>query len=238
MIELKGKSIAIAGGSSGAGLAVAVQAAREGATVHLIGRSTARLEKARLKVEGTVHTHALDIANEPDIAMLRAEIGQLDHLVTTAADLTFKPLLELSNAEIDRMLASKFWGPIHLVRHFAPVLSMSGSITFVGGSAAYKASAGASVVAAANAALAGLARTLALELAPVRVNVVSPGVFDGGTWDFLPAEVRSPTLREIGSGLPIGRVGTAEEVADAILFFVRNGFATGTVLPLDGGADA
>ncbi|MDE4920539.1 MULTISPECIES: SDR family oxidoreductase [Cupriavidus] len=97
--------------------------------------------------------------------------------------------------------------------------------------AAYKANAGASIV----AALDGLARTLAVELAPIRVNVVSPGVVDSPTWDFLPSDARASVLHGIGAGLPVGRVGTASELAQAGRFLIANGFATGTVLQIDGG---
>ncbi|WP_080709770.1 SDR family oxidoreductase [Cupriavidus metallidurans] len=101
--------------------------------------------------------------------------------------------------------------------------------------AAYKANAGASIAAAVNAALDGLARTLAVELAPIRVNVVSPGVVDSPTWDFLPSDARASVLHGIGAGLPVSRAGTASELAQAGLFLIANGFATGTVLQIDGG---
>jgi len=169
---------------------------------------------------------------------LRRGIGSVDHLVTTAADLTFKPFLELSAEEVGRILGTKLLGPMNLVRHLASKFEDGASVTFVSGSAAYKATVGGSVVAAGNAALDGLARTLALEIPHVRFNVVSPGVFDGGTWNFLDEDTRQTVLENIGRSLPRGKVGTAAEVADAIQFFMTNGFATGTVLQLDGGANA
>lgn len=135
------------------------------------------------------------------------------------------------------MLGAKFWGPIYLLRHFQSSLSKDASVTLFSGSAAYKASVGASIVAALNASLDGFARTLALELAPVRVNVVSPGVVDSPVWNFLPEHARSNALASIGAGLPIGRVGTVDELADAALFVMGNGFTTGTVLQIDGGTN-
>lgn len=233
---MDGKTIVIAGGSSGMGLALARKL--QGSRLHLIGRNAQKLRAAQTVLGGDVAIHAADIGDEAQVAALAASIGPIDHLVTTTADLSFKPLLELDRDEIARMLGSKLLGPVHLVRHLAPSMSKQGSITFFSGAAAYKAIPGASMVAAANAALDGLTRTLALELAPIRVNVVSPGVVDSPTWDFLPAFDRSSTLAAMGGALPVGRVGNVDELADAALFFMSNGFATGAVLQLDGGANA
>lgn len=236
--SLDGKSVLVAGGTSGAGLALAKAAAALGATVHLIGRSGEKLATAQALIGERAVAHQADIGDEAAVRALAARIGTVDHLVSTAAILTFKPFLEMSNGEMDGILTSKLWGPVYLVRHFAPAMTRDGSITFVSGSAAYKASAGGSMVAAANAAMDGLARTLAVELAPIRVNVVSPGVFDSATWDMLPAASRAQVLDSIGRSLPVGRVGTVDDIADAILFFINNGFASGTVLQVDGGANA
>lgn len=234
---LQGKVVVIAGGSSGMGLALAHQAVAAGAIVHILGRTEAKLTRANASLGGSVSTHRVDIGNEVEVKALTSQLAQVDHLVTTAAELTFKPFSETNDEDIRRMLAGKFWGPIYLVRHLSPQMSKEGSITFYSGSAAYKASAGATIVAALNAALEGMMRTLALELAPVRVNVVSPGVVDSPVWDFLPANARMETMAAIGSALPRGRVGTTAELADAGLFLMRNGYTTGAVLQIDGGAN-
>lgn len=232
------KIIVIAGGSSGIGLALASKAVAAGGRVHLIGRSAEKLATAKADLGDNVTTHRADIGVEAEVAAVARAIPHVDHLVTTAADLTFKPFLQTTDSEIQSMLGSKFWGPVYLVRHLAPGMAKDGSITFHSGLAAYKATAGGSIVAAVNGSLDGLARTLALELAPIRVNVISPGVVDSGTWDFLPADARDTTLAAIGASLPTGRVGRAEELADAALFMMGNGFTTGTVLQIDGGANA
>lgn len=235
---LRDKVVLIAGGGSGAGLVLATKAAAAGAIVHLVGRSGDKLAAAKRSVGGKTEVHEADISDEAQVEAVAASIPKVDHLVTTAADLVFKPFLELEDGDIERVLASKLWGPTYLVRHLAGKLAVDGSITFFSGSAAYKASAGASIVAAANAALGGLARTLAVELAPIRVNVISPGIFDGSTWDFLDADARATTLDEIGKSIPTGRVGTADELADAAMFVMGNAFTTGTVLQIDGGLNA
>ncbi|KJK21154.1 hypothetical protein UB46_28480 [Burkholderiaceae bacterium 16] len=232
-----GKTIIIAGGSSGMGLALARKAVALGAIVHVIGRSQERLDAARLSI-GDIVTHRADIGVEADVEALAVNIPHVDHLVCTAADLAFKPFAGTSNEDIERMLGGKFWGPIYLVRHLTKRLAKDGSVTFFSGAAAYKAIPGASIVAALNASLEGLARTLALELAPIRVNVISPGVVDSPVWDFLPGDARADTLGAIGAALPRGRVGTVDELADAGLFAISNGFMTGSVLQIDGGNNA
>jgi len=236
--SLNGENVLVVGGSSGMGLAVAAKAAALGATVHIVGRSPERLAQAKAAIVGQVVTHRADISIESDIVALAEQIQHIDHIVTTAADLTFKPFAQISDAEIETTFAAKFWGPVYVVRHFASRIRPGGSVTFFGGSAAYKALAGGSIVAAVNAALDGLARTLALELAPIRVNVLSPGVVETPAWDFLPEKDRADALKGIGAGLPVGRVGRPEELADAAVFLMGNGYATGTVLQIDGGANA
>ncbi|MBB3228224.1 NAD(P)-dependent dehydrogenase (short-subunit alcohol dehydrogenase family) [Luteibacter sp. Sphag1AF] len=236
--SLAGKTVLVVGGTSGMGYALAEKAAAAGANVHIVGRSVARLTEAKYSITGNVTIHAVDLRNESEVVALARTVARVDHLVTTAADNIFKPFVELSNEDIEAMLTTKLWGAIYLIRHFAKRISPEGSITLFGGAAALKGSPGASIVAALNASMDGLARTLALELAPIRVNTLSPGVVDTPAWDFLPTNDRAAVLGSIGSSLPRGRVGTAEELAQAAFFLMTNGFTTGTVLQVDGGANA
>ena len=237
-MALKGRAVVVVGGSSGMGLAVARKAAAEGALVHAVGRSGDRLLAAKSAIAGEVTLHEVDIRREPDVATLAANIGPIDHLIITAANNVFKPFVDITTSDIEAMLRTKIWGVVHLVRHFAPRLAADGSITLFGGVAAHKASPGASIVAALNASMEGLSRTLALELAPVRVNTLAPGVVDTPAWDFLPKADRSHTMAAMGSSLPVGRVGRPDDLADATVFLMTNGFTTGTVLHVDGGANA
>ena len=125
--SLKGKSVLVAGGSSGMGMAVAAKAAALGATVHIVGRSLERLAEAKTAIDGDVVTHHADISVESDIATLAEKIQQVDHIVTTAADLTFKPFAQISDAEIESTFAAKFWGAVYLVRHFASRIPSCGN---------------------------------------------------------------------------------------------------------------
>jgi NAD(P)-dependent dehydrogenase (short-subunit alcohol dehydrogenase family) len=133
------------------------------------------------------------------------------------------------------MIASKFLGPILVARHGAANLDPDGSLLFFSGLAASKPGTGTAVVAAVNAGLEGLGRALAVELAPIRVNVISPGVTDTNGWNFIPEKDRSSMFATIAASLPVKRVGRPEDLAQAAIMLLVNGFTTGTVHHVDGG---
>jgi len=221
------------------GLALAASLLSEDANVTIVGRSEARLALARQSLPATdrLRTIAADITQEEQVARLFESSGPLDHIVTTAADIEgayqLLPLLQISAAR--KVVDSKFIGPLLLAKYGAPVLSPNGSITFTSGIAAYRPAARGSVVAAINGALASLAYALAVELGPIRVNVVSPGWVDTPIWESVAGDAKAATLEAMAKRLPVGRIGQPDDIADAIRFLMRNGFVTGTVLHVEGG---
>ncbi|HEY9622651.1 MAG TPA: SDR family oxidoreductase [Crinalium sp.] len=235
IMSLSGKKVVIIGASSGMGLATAKTAAQAGAKVTLVGRNSASLEQAAAEVGHGSQVITADISDEGAIVNLFEQVGSLDHLVTTAANLAYSPIQEFDSAAAREIIASKILGPFYAVKHAAPRLSKDGSITFFSGVAAWKPLPGASMVAAANGALAAFARSLAVELAPIRVNVVSPGVVETPSWNEMPEEERNAFFQNLGKQLPTRRVGQPNDLADAVLFLMQNGFTTGTVLHVDGG---
>jgi len=231
----------IAGGSSGMGLELARQLLEEeGAEVVIVGRSEARLREARATLGGhdeRLHAFAADITDEAQVAALFARSGPLDHIVSTAADIAsaYQLLPQLPLEAVRRAIDSKLVGPLLLAKHGHPQLRPGGSITFVSGIAAYRPKARGAAVAAVNGALASLAYALAVELAPTRVNVVSPGWVDSPIWQHVAGDATSATLAAMAERLPVGRVGRPGDIAEGLRFVMRNGFMTGAVLHLDGG---
>lgn len=236
--EIANSRILIVGGSSGMGLALAKRMLAIGAEVIIVGRNEDKLERAGAELQSAaLSTVAADITQEGQVADLFERVGRLDHIVSTAADIEgayeLLPSLDLRAAQ--RVVESKFYGPLLLAKYGVPVLSPTGSITFTSGIAAYRPSARGSVVAAVNAGLEGLVRALAVEVAPIRVNAVSPGWVDTPIWTFVAGDKKDETLSAMARRLPVGRVGQPEDIADAISFLMGNAFTTGTVLHVEGG---
>ena len=236
---LKSRRILIAGGSSGLGFALARRLIGAGDHVTIIGRDPDRLRRAQneLGTSPRLAAIAADITSEESVRALFASGQPLDHIVCTAADFTgayqLLPALELEAAR--RAIDSKIIGPILLAKHGSPKLAAGGSLTFTSGIAAYRPMARGTVVATINAALEGLVRALAVELAPIRVNAVSPGWVDTPIWQAVAGERKAEVLAGMAERLPAGRVGRPEDIADAIAFLIGNGFTTGAVLHVEGG---
>lgn len=234
-MQFMDKHIVIAGGSSGIGFGIAQQAVTQGARVTLIGRSANKLGAAAEKLSGQVSTLAFDVGDAASAARGFATLDPFDHFVSTAADLTYGPLATMDAAAIERTLASKLWGPIHLVQHGLPKLRPGGSILLFSGLAADRPGPGTSIVAAANSAVEGLVRALAVELAPVRVNAISPGVVQTEGWAFMEPAAREAFFNDLAPRLPARRLGTPQDLAAAALFVLGNPFLTGEVLHVNGG---
>jgi len=238
-MDMDKTKILIVGGSSGMGLALAKRCLDEGATVIIAGRGDAKLSAAReeLSHPDSLETAVIDIAREDEVAALFERIGRLDHIISTAADIAgaYRLLPEIELEAAQRVVESKFYGPLLLAKHSAPKLAANGSLTFVSGIAAYRPAARGSIVAAVNAALEGLVRALAIELAPIRVNAASPGWVDTPIWDIVAGDGKQETLAAMAKRLPAGRVGRPLDIADAIRFLMGNGFTTGTTLHVEGG---
>ncbi|MBZ9906013.1 SDR family oxidoreductase [Mesorhizobium sp. BR115XR7A] len=238
-MSISNQRILIVGGGSGMGLALARRCLAAGAEVIIAGRGENRLRQAReaLGNPAGLGMATVDIAREDQVGALFAGIGGLDHIVSTAADIegAYRLLPELDLEAAQRVVDSKLFGPLLLAKHGAPRLAVAGSMTFVSGIAAYRPAARGSVVAAVNAALEGLVRALAIELAPLRVNAVSPGWVDTNIWAQVAGDRKAETLVAMAERLPVGRIGQPEDIADAIAFLVGNGFATGTTLHVEGG---
>jgi NAD(P)-dependent dehydrogenase (short-subunit alcohol dehydrogenase family) len=194
-------TVVVIGGSSGIGLAVAQRSLADGATVVIAGRSRQRLDAARAELAQTelaqagpaqagpdavrLSAYPADIGDLAQVTRLFEQVGTLSHLVVTAADLPYGPAVSLSEDNMVRAVRSKILGPLFAAQQAAPRITTPGSITFTSGVAASRPAPGGALAATVNGALEAMVRALALELAPIRVNAVSPGWVDtpcGTTW--------------------------------------------------------
>lgn len=229
------KRIVIIGGSSGIGLAAAKLVVAQGGEVIIASRSSEKLEKAKMELDGQVKSYVLDITKEEEVKLFFANVGTIDHLVVTAAETAGGSFL-LSDTETDKkMFDNKYWGQYYATKYGAKTISPEGSITLFSGIVAYKAMVGSATLSAINAAVAALGKTLALELAPIRVNVISPGIIDTPSRSKMPEVSRNEFYMGVANKLPVKRVGEADDVAKGILYLLSNSFVSGTVLHVDGG---
>lgn len=231
--------IVVVGGSSGMGLALTERLLAAGDAVTMVGRSPERLKEARVKLgdPSALQTIAADATDEDDVAQLFRTVGRVDHIVSTAADLTgaYSPLSDMNLANVRRVVDSKVVAALLLAKHGAPHVAEGGSISFTSGVAAYRPTATGSVVAAVNGAMESLVYALAVELAPLRVNAISPGWVDTPFWDSMAGERKPAVLDGMAKRLPVGKIGAATDLAQAFESIMRNGFITGTVVHVDGG---
>lgn len=235
-MSLKGKKVVVIGATSGMGRATVDAAAAEGASVVAAGRSHERLRDVKARVDGDIETSKVDVTDGESVGAFFEGIGGLDHLVLTAADLSYAPVLEMDEADARGVFESKLWGAFHAVRAAAPRMPRDGSVVLVSGVASEKPTPGASIVAAVNGAIPAFARALAVELAPIRVNVVSPGIVDTPSWSGMSDEERESFFEQTAEALPVQRVGEPEDIAEAILFLMKSGYTTGETLNVNGGA--
>jgi NAD(P)-dependent dehydrogenase (short-subunit alcohol dehydrogenase family) len=218
-IRLDGRHVVVLGGTSGIGRAVADAAQSAGARVTVLGRGT---------------EIPCDVTDADSVDRAFARISSIDHLVLTAGARVGSPRLDqLTDAELALTYEVKLFGSLRAIRAALPMLAPQASITLTSGLLARKPSAGGLLKGSVNAALEAAARQLAKELAPRRVNVVSPGVVETELWGDDAA--RSATLARIGAGLPSGRVGRPDELAQVYLLAMATGFMTGSVIDVDGG---
>jgi NAD(P)-dependent dehydrogenase (short-subunit alcohol dehydrogenase family) len=235
-MTLTSKRVVIVGGTSGIGFAAARAALDAGAEVLVASAKQSSVDRALGQLPSGASGRALDVSNISAVESFFAEVGELDHLVYTAGEaLVLMPLAELDIDQARSFFQTRYFGALSVVRAAAPHIRVGGSITLTTGVAAARPHPGWSVGASVCGAVEALTRALAVELAPVRVNAVSPGVVRSPLWAEMAEGAREQMYKGMAESLPVGRVGETEEIAHAYLYCMTQTFATGSVLTVDGG---
>jgi NAD(P)-dependent dehydrogenase (short-subunit alcohol dehydrogenase family) len=239
MPRLEGSRVAVIGGTSGIGFAIAERALAEGAQV-IVGSSRAdNVEAAVPRLGAGATGNTIDVRDETSVATFFEGVGSFDHLAFTAGDWGALRgggrVSELDLAAGNATFAVRFWGALAAIKHAQGRISATGSITLTDGLIAHRPRKGAVLSTAMAGAIEHLTRALAVELAPVRVNAVCPGLILTDVWNSIPAERRDEQLERMTANQPLPRVGLPDEVAEAYLYLMCGGYSTGQVLIVDGG---
>ncbi len=234
---LQDKRVVVVGGSSGIGLAVAQLAAAQGAKVVIASSNAERVRKAAESIGPEVQGQAVDVSDERAIATFFTKLGSFDHLVFTAGDsLQLQELASTDLQQARRAFELRYWAALAAVKYGSPQLRKEGSIVLTTGIAGQRPRKGWVLAASVCGTIEALTRALAIELAPIRVNAVSPGLVRTNLWQNMSAKEREERYESVGKSLPVGRVGEASDIAQAFLFLMQEGFATGQTVVVDGGA--
>ncbi|MFF0267219.1 SDR family oxidoreductase [Kribbella sp. NPDC004536] len=230
-MTLHDKTVLVIGRGGGIARAVTLAARDAGARVVTAGRNQDQLKAAYDGEPGIVGEY-VDLTDEASIAALADRLGSVDHVVSTASARARGKVADLDREAVRLSFDTKVIGPLMLAKHVR--FNEGGSLTIFSGVAAAKIAVGTLAVAITNGAADVLARSLALELAPIRVNAVSPGVIDTGAWDGL-GDGKAGYFADLTARNPARRIGTVDDVAATVLFAMTNTFVTGTTLRVDGG---
>jgi len=236
MEKLEGKKIVILGGSSGIGLATAKAAATAGAEVIIVSGNQQRIDKALAELSAGSRGFGADLRDEDQVANLFSKIGQFDHLVFTAGEaLQLGAIGELEVTAAKQFFDLRYWGAFTSIKYAAPYINKGGSITLTGGCASLRPGKGWSLVASICAAMEGFTRAMAIELAPIRVNMVMPGLVRTKLWDGMENAERDGMYDHFNDQLPVKYVAGPEDIAQSYLYLMQQKYSTGQRVVTDGG---
>jgi NAD(P)-dependent dehydrogenase (short-subunit alcohol dehydrogenase family) len=238
-MSFDGQRVVIIGASAGIGEAAAKAFAARGAAVTITGRSKERLDQAAQRIGHPVLAAELDATSRGALDAFFATTGTIDHLVLSASPgaVGVGPIAALDEAALRQAFDGKFFAHVKAIQAALPQLRRDGSLTIITAATARAAFPGTAGIAAANGALETMVAPLAVELAPLRVNAVSPGVIDTHWWNALPEDQRRAYFDSVAAVSPVRRIGKPDDVADAVVYLAGAGYVTGTVLECTGGSN-
>jgi NAD(P)-dependent dehydrogenase (short-subunit alcohol dehydrogenase family) len=233
---LKKQKVIIVGGSRGIGLETTRTLAKHGARLIITGKNRDSIDSAAASIPGVIRTACFDFTDELQVTRFFNGVDDVDHLVLVAGGTPVRGVFsETDIASMKGYFAQKFWGVVLTAQKGIPKIKPTGSITFFVGRAGRSAISGWSAVAAVNLAIIGLAKTIALEIAPKRVNVIAPGLVDTHAYENMSETQRREFYRGVEANVPLGRIGTPEDVARCVLLLLSCEFVNGVVLDVNGG---
>jgi NAD(P)-dependent dehydrogenase (short-subunit alcohol dehydrogenase family) len=233
---LAGKQVVILGGSSGLGLATAKSAANAGASVMIVSGNQKNIDNALKELPAGSKGSAIDLRKEENIKAFFEQHGEFDHLVYTAGEnlrLIHINEMDINNAK--EFFTLRFWSVLAAIKYGAVKIRKGGSIGLTSGIASQRPGAGWSLGASICGAMEAFGRAMAVELAPIRVNVVMPGVIKTNLWNSMSEADRNNLYNGVGNSLLVKRVGEAGEIAQTFIFLMQQQFATGQTFIIDGG---
>jgi len=235
--SLKNKRVVILGGSSGLGLATAKAAAAEGATIVIVSGNQSRIDRALQDLPQGSTGYAVDLSKEENIKNFFDTIGDIDHLVYTAGEnLTLHNIAETDIEQARSFFNLRYWGALAAVKYGSAHINTGGSICLISGIASARPGTGWGIAASICGAMEGFVRAMAVELAPIRVNSVMPGVIKTNLWNSMSDGDRQNLYQSVGDALLVKRVGEADDIALAFMYLMKQQFGTGQNIIVDGGA--
>lgn len=234
-MRLDGDKVFVIGGSSGIGLEIARLANSVGARVTIASRSQEKLDAARTELGTGVEAVQIDVLHDSSVNAAFEKIGLVDHVVFTPPGGTVGKIREINTDAALRGLDAKIMAAVRTAKYAK--IANTGSLTFITGQFARRPLPGMIMGAVVNGAIDVLGKGLAVELAPLRVNMISPGVIDTPLHARLPDEMRTNMFKNAAARLPVGRIGRPEDIAKMAIQIMTNGFLTGSIIEVDGGAN-
>jgi NAD(P)-dependent dehydrogenase (short-subunit alcohol dehydrogenase family) len=235
-MTLQDQRVVVLGGTSGIGLATARLAAAQGATVIVASSNPESVKRALDTLPTTASGEAVDLTDPAAVRAFFDGLDPFDHLVYTAGEsLTLLEVASMDLVQARKAFELRYFGALGAVSVAAAKIRPSGSVVLTTGAAGDRPNPGWSVAASICGAVDSLVRALAVELAPLRVNAVKPGVVRSPLWSNLSVDDQQTLYDETSRLLPVGRVGEVTDIAEAYVYLMHQGYATGTILAVDGG---
>jgi NAD(P)-dependent dehydrogenase (short-subunit alcohol dehydrogenase family) len=235
--SLAGQRIVIIGGTSGFGMATAKAASAEGASVVVASSKRTNVDRALDELPAGAEGHVLDITEESAMADFFSSVGEFDHLAITAGEsLELGEFAAVDLEKARRFFEVRFWGAVTAAKYAAKRIKSTGSIILTNGIIGLRPRKGWVIAAGICGAVEAVTRALAIELAPVRVNLVCAGIVRTELWRNMSEPDRNGLFEKAGQALPVGRVGEPEDLAETYLYLMRERFSTGAMIVVDGGS--